>query len=107
LNHQLHHPHKHPDNQAPPQRMTRRATISRTDDGSAHSWLWRIAGAIMLGPLALAGAMAVIQPAAAVASGQTYVTIMFSRAQVEGVTAPNCTPMPNSVPIWQVAQDLA
>ena len=51
--------------------------------------------------------MAVIQPGAAVASGQSYVTIMFSRAQVEGVTAPNCTPMPNSVPIWQVAQDLA
>ena len=66
-----------------------------------------IVGAKMLRLLALAGAMAVIQPTTAVAGAQSYVTIMFSRAQVEGVTAPNCTPMPNSVPIWQVAQDLA
>lgn len=57
--------------------------------------------------LALATVIAASHSAAAMAGGQSYVTIMFSRAQVEGVTAPNCTPMPNSVPIWQVAQDLA
>jgi hypothetical protein len=51
--------------------------------------------------------LATAHPPAAMADGPSYVTIMFSRAQVEGVTSPNCTPMPNSVPIWQVAQDLA
>ncbi|MDX6522930.1 MAG: hypothetical protein QOI17_443 [Gaiellales bacterium] len=55
----------------------------------------------------MAGVLATAHPPAAMADGPSYVTIMFSRAQVEGVTSPNCTPMPNSVPIWQVAQDLA
>ena len=32
---------------------------------------------------------------------------MFSRAQYEGVVAPNCTAVPGAVTIWQVAQDLA
>jgi len=41
------------------------------------------------------------------AATPTYVTIMFSRAQYEGVVSPNCTPVPNAVTIWQVAQDLA
>src|SRR4029079_9869126 len=41
------------------------------------------------------------------AATPTYVTIMFSRAQYEGVVAPNCTPVPNAVTIWRVAQDLA
>jgi hypothetical protein len=41
------------------------------------------------------------------AATQNYVTIMFSRAQVEGVSPPHCTPLPQSVPIWQVASDLA
>ena len=41
------------------------------------------------------------------AATPTYVTIMFSRAQYEGVVFPNCTPVPNAVTIWQVAQDMA
>lgn len=40
------------------------------------------------------------------AATPTYVTIMFSRAQYEGVVFPNCTPVPNAVTIWQVAQDM-
>lgn len=41
------------------------------------------------------------------AAGQSYVTLMFSRGQVEGVTGSSCTPVANSVTIWKVAQDLA
>jgi hypothetical protein len=41
------------------------------------------------------------------AATPTYVTIMFSRAQYEGVVSPNCTAVPGAVTIWQVAQDLA
>ncbi len=41
------------------------------------------------------------------AAGQSYVTLMFSRGQVEGVTGVNCTPVANSVTVWKVAQDLA
>jgi hypothetical protein len=51
--------------------------------------------------------MALTPATASAAGAQSYVTIMFSRGQVQGVTAPSCTPMPNGVTIWQVAADLA
>jgi hypothetical protein len=74
----------------------------------------RLIGACVLGAFTLVCAPA--RPAAAVTEGaipmapaatQSYVTLMFSRGQVEGVTGPSCTPVANSVTIWKVAQDLA
>ena len=38
------------------------------------------------------------------AATPTYVTLMFSRAQYEGVVSPNCTAVPGAVTIWQVAR---
>jgi hypothetical protein len=60
----------------------------------------------LLVALTAAAAVALATPATGSAATQSYVTIMFSRAQVEGVSS-HCTPLPHSVPIWQVASDLA
>jgi hypothetical protein len=61
----------------------------------------------LLAALAAAAAVASATSATGSAATHNYVTIMFSRAQVEGVSSPHCTPLPRSVPIWQVASDLA
>lgn len=60
---------------------------------------------IRMGVVAAVAAASLALPA--VASAGNLVTIMFSRAQVQGVVSPGCTPVPGGVTIWQVADDLA
>ena len=61
----------------------------------------------LLAALMAVAAVALATSASGSAATHNYVTIMFSRAQVKGVAPPHCTPLPQSVPIWQVASDLA